>query len=189
MRNKRKWLFFATLLLNFFLVENSVAAPLQATLSRDQKGWKLTSIDDHGGTVDLESGNWIGSLEAKDCLRGFFGITSGNCPDIDFVTSRPEGLFLVATPIVWPIGLVVGTVGVLTGNFNDQAFFPINMNRKFSEESYREALAEAIEREGGPERLVSMQKEYERLLIAAKEVDLSMNLGREEIKTFSLAGR
>lgn len=148
------------------------ALPLKATLAKNDQGWCLVDFNHKSGNVDLNAQSWCGAVPSeKQCYRGIFGITNGDCEDLAFVSHVPSGGNIISVPIMWPLGLVFGTVSLLKGDPDSSFIFPIMVNAKYDQADFKEALQEAYQNAGGEENFQNLLSRYQALTAAAEQAN------------------
>jgi len=151
---------------------------VMATLEKDEKGWFLQSISNSGGNVDLNTRQWVGSTDVKNCFRGFIGLTEGSCVDENFASGYPGITNIILVPVVWPLGLIFEIPLILSGKFVDDLILPLYIERNFSSSKFNDALEQAINRDGGANLYNSVQNNYKKILSEAREADYRLSVMR-----------
>ncbi|MFT6907727.1 MAG: hypothetical protein ACJAS1_004411 [Oleiphilaceae bacterium] len=134
---------------------------LFADLEKNDDRWELVNINSDAGDIllnHLSPANIVDSHD-KECSRGFFGLTSGDCRYLNnewypYRYSKKN----LANPIIWPLAMALASVimpmayvgnifvdddkqGDIPWEDFDSAYFGIHFSPVFDAEKYRSAIS------------------------------------------------
>ncbi|KZZ32136.1 MULTISPECIES: hypothetical protein [unclassified Oleiphilus] len=124
---------------------------LYADLVKTGDKWYFTNINDSRGEILLNNLtlHTLSHTEHKRCHRGIFGLTSGNCEEIDsnWLAYKPMERNLILFPISWALAPIGIPISWANGDFTDidVFFFPVQVIPTFDNKALKQAIDQAAQ--------------------------------------------